>query len=182
MNRLVWEISRWMKALGLPGMAGVALLVISVAGYFAVSLIEHARQAQLAQDEVAERKRLTRVNLNPEQITRSPGAQLHEFYGFFPGRQQAPEVIKSIYSAARAESITLAQGEYKYSPGKAGGIGIYQVNLPVRGTYIQIRKFIVKVLNSVPSAALEDVSFRREEIGRADIEAKIRFSIYLRIL
>lgn len=182
MNRLVWQISRWQKNLGLPGVAGVALLVLSLAGYFAVSMTEHAKQDQLTQDEVAERKRATRISLNPEEANRTPGTQLQAFYGYFPARQKAPELIKSIYSAARAESLVLAQGEYKYSPAKAGGMGIYQVNFPVRGSYTQIRKFIIKVLNSVPSAALEEVSFRREEVGKADLEAKIRFSIYLSVL
>jgi uncharacterized protein YwlG (UPF0340 family) len=160
----------------------VALLVLSTAGYFAVGMTEHAKQARLAQDEVAERARLTRISLNPAEANRAPGTQLQAFYGYFPAREKAPELIKSIYSAAHAESLVLAQGEYKYSPGKAAGMGNYQVNLPVRGSYTQIRKFIVKVLNSVPSAALEEVSFRREQVGKADLEAKIRFSIYLRVL
>jgi hypothetical protein len=54
--------------------------------------------------------------------------------------------------------------------------------LPVKGSYIQIRKFIVKVLNSVPSAALEEVSFKRDAISKGELEAKIRFSIYMNVI
>lgn len=181
MNRLIWTISRWKKSLGVVGIIGAALLAISAAGYVFVSLTEQASQAQLAQDEIAERK-LQAAALNPAEANRTPGAQLQAFYGFFPAREKAPDLIKTIYGAARAESITLAQGEYKYSIAKAGGIGIYRVDLPVRGSYTGIRKFIAKVLNSVPSAALQEVSFRREVVGSSDIEAKIRFSIYLRAM
>lgn len=168
-----------MKNLGLPGIAGVVLVAFSIGGYLSIVFLEHSRLEELTQDVAAERKRLDMSRLNPEGDVHSSGAQLHAFYEFFPARQKVPNLFKAIYSAAHDESIVLSQGEYKYSLGKAGRMGIYQVNLPVKGSYIQIRKFIVKVLNSVPSAALEEVSFRRETVSRGDLEAKIRFSIYL---
>ena len=182
MNRLLWITSRWMTGLRLPGMAGIVLLAFSLAGYLSIIFVEHSRLEQLTQDAATEKKKLDMSRLNPEVDTHSPGAQLHAFYGFFPSRQKAPNLFKAIYGAAHEESISLAQGEYKYSLGKSGRMGIYQVNLPVKGSYIQIRKFIVKVLNAVPSAALEEVSFRREAVGRGDLEAKIRFSIYLSVV
>jgi len=182
MNRLMWTASRWMKELGLPGMAGIVLLVFSLAGYLSMLLVEDSRLEQLTQDVAKEKKRLDMSRLNPEVDTHSSGAQLYAFYQFFPVQEKAPKLFKAIYGAAHDESISLAQGEYKYSLVKSGRMGVYQVNLPVKGSYIQIRKFIVKVLNSVPSAALEEVSFRREAVGRGDLEAKIRFSIYLSVI
>ena len=182
MNRLVWTASRWVKELGLPGMAGIFLVVFSLAGFLSIVFIEHSRLDQLTQEVVVEQKRLDMSRLTPEGDAQSSGAQLHAFYKFFPPRQKAPNLFKAIYGAAHDESISLAQGEYKYSLGKAGRVGVYEVNLPVKGSYIQIRKFIVKVLNSVPSAALEEVSFKRETVGKADLEAKIRFSIYLSVI
>lgn len=182
MNRLVWTTSRWVTELGLPGMAGIFLAVFSLAGFLSIVLVEHARLDRLTEDVVVEQKRLDMSRLNPAGDVHSSGAQLRDFYNFFPPRQKAPTLFKSIYSAAHDESIRLAQGEYKYSPGKAGRVGIYQVNLPVRGSYVQIRKFIVKVLNSVPSAALEEVSFKRDSVGSGNLEAKISFSIYLSVI
>ena len=58
-------------------------------------------------------------------------------------------------------------------------MGMYEVDLPVKGSYVQIRKFIVKVLNAMPSAALEEVSFKRESVGSGELEARIRFTIYM---
>ena len=170
-----------MKLLGLPGMAGASLLAFALAGFLWVTFVEHSKLEQLTQDVAEERKRLNQSRLNPEADTRSPGAQLHAFYAFFPARKKVPNLFGAIYKAARAESVRLSEGEYKYSLGKAGRIGIYQVNLPVKGSYTQIRKFIVKVLNSLPSAALEKVDFKRDSIGRGDLEASIRFTIYLSV-
>ena len=182
MNRLVWTASRWVTELGLPGIAGIFLVFISLAGFLSIIFVEHSRLDQLTQDVAVEQKRLDMSRLNPAGDAKSSGAQLRAFYEFFPPRQKAPNLFKTIYGAAHDESIRLSQGEYKYSLGKAGRVGIYQVNLPVKGSYIQIRKFIVKVLNSLPSAALEEVSFKRETVGRGDLEAKISFSIYLSVI
>ena len=179
MKRLVWMAERWMKLLGLPGIAGVSLLALALAGILSITFVEHSKLELLSRQVVEERKRLNQSRLNPEEDTRTPGAQLHAFYAFFPAREKAPNLFGAIYKAAQLESVRLAQGEYKYSLDKAGRIGIYRVNLPVKGSYTQIRKFIVKVLNSLPSAALEEVSFKRDSVGRGDLEANIHFSLYL---
>lgn len=179
MNHFLWLTTRWIKNLGLPGLAGLALVGLSLAGYFAIIVVQHSRLEQLSHDLVSEQTHLSMSRLNPQGDTHTPGAQLLAFYDFFPAREKAPKLFHSIFSAAHNESVSLAQGEYKYSHGKAGRIGIYQVSLPVKGSYVQIRKFIVKVLNSMPSAALDELSFKRDSIGRIDLEAKIRFSIYL---
>jgi hypothetical protein len=182
MNRFVWVATQWIKNLGLLGMAGVLLLVLSIAGYWSITFWENSRLDTLTQEVTTEKHRLEMSRLNPGGEVTSPGAQLQAFYEFFPTQQAAPNLFRTIYSAAHEESINLAQGEYKFIPAKSGRIGSYQVNLPVRGSYIQIRKFIVKVMNSVPSAALQEVSFRREAVSRADLEAKIRFSIYMSVI
>jgi hypothetical protein len=182
MNRIIWIAAQGMKHLGLPGLAGVMLLAVSCAGYISISVWENAKLEALTQEALAEKHHLDMSRLNPGGELTSPGAQLHAFYEYFPARQQAPNLFQTIYGAARAESINLVLGEYKFVPGKSGRIGSYQVNLPVRGSYIQIKKFIVKVLNSIPSAALEEVSFRREAVSRGDLEAKIRFSIYMSVV
>ena len=178
MNRARFIATRWMKNLGLPGMAGVAMLVLAVAVYFGMMLPQHSRLNQLTQ-EVADAQAQQKAGLTPVADTYSSAARLHAFYEFFPARQNAPQLLGMLYKAASAESISLSEGEYKYSLGKAGAIGMYQVDLPVKGTYVQIRKFIVKVLNSMPSAALEEVSFKRESVGSGELEARIRFTIYM---
>jgi hypothetical protein len=182
MNRILWIASRWMKHLGLPGMAGIVLVMIAVAGYLSIVFLEQSRLEELTQEVASEQKRQKTASLNPARDNHSPAAQLHEFYEFFPPRQKAPNLLKAIYKTAREELIILPEGEYKFELGKAGGVGIYQINLPVKGTYIQIRKFIGKVLNSVPSAALEEVSFKRDTIGSGELEAKIRFVVYLKVM
>lgn len=178
-NRLRWKAARWLKAIGMSGVAGIILVVFALAGYVGAVLPQQARFAQLTQDIADEQARQKNASLNPPVDTRSTEARLRVFHEFFPSREKAPALLKTIYRAARDESLSLAEGGYKYSLSKTGGIGKYQVDLPVRGSYVQIRRFIVKVLNTVPSAALDEVSFKREIVGSGELEAKIRFTIYL---
>jgi len=104
---------------------------------------------------------------------------LTSFYKTFPSGQSAVNQLEKIYKSAESESLVLSQGEYKLTKAKEGHLESYQITLPVKGSYIQIRKFIAKVMNSVPTAALESISFRRESIAGATLEAKIQFSIFL---
>lgn len=179
MNKALFIATRWTKNLGVPGMAGMAMLVLAVAGYLGMTLPQHSRLEQLTQEVADAQAQQKSAGLNPVADTHSSTARLRAFYEFFPARQNAPQLLGTLYKAARAESLTLSEGEYKYSLGKAGAMGIYEVNLPVKGTYVQIRKFIVKVLNAMPSAALEEVSFKRESVGSGELEAVIRFTIYM---
>ncbi len=180
MNRALWIASRWMKHLGMAGMAGLALAAMAIAVYAGMILPDASRLEQLTQDVAAAQQRQKIAKIKPAQDTDSTAGRLHTFYEFFPARQNAPEILGVMYKAARAESISLAEGEYQYTAGKAGRMGMYHVSLPVKGSYVQLRKFIVKVLNSVPSAALEQISFKRETIGSAELEANIRFTVFLR--
>ncbi|MBU1424266.1 MAG: hypothetical protein KKH12_14800 [Gammaproteobacteria bacterium] len=179
MNRFIWIATRQMKNIGLTGMAGVVLVALGIAVYLGAVLPQQARSVQLTQDVAEAQARRKNAQLNPVVDTRSPEAQLHVFHEFFPARQEAPKLLKTIYRAANAGSISLAEGEYKYGAGMPGGMVVYQVDLPVRGSYVQIRKFIVKVMNSLPSAALAEVSFKREMVGSGQLEAMVRFKIYL---
>jgi len=182
MNRLRWIALRAAKNLGLPGVAGVALVLLATFWYLGIVLPGQSKLEQLTQDVAAEQA--ARKSARPIQMadTRSTGGRLRAFYEFFPAQQRAPQLLGVVYDAARKESVYLAEGEYKYSRTKAGKLGMYEIDLPVKGSYVQIRKFIVKVLNAVPSAALEEVSFKRETVGSTEIEAKIRFTLYLRVV
>lgn len=177
--KLLWQILRWIKSIGMSGMSGVTLLLLAIGLYLGAVMPQQERFVKLTQDVADEQARQKSAPLKPVVDTRSTEARLRLFYDFFPSQEKAPALLKTIYRAARDEAISLADGEYKYNNGKAGGIKMYQIDLPVRGSYIQIRKFIVKVLNAIPSVALDEVNFKRELVGSGELEARLRFIIYL---
>ena len=103
--------------------------------------------------------------------------ELNKFYGFFSGTPLT-EWLNKLYAAAAAQQLVLEQGEYRLSSDKTGKLARYQVTLPVKGSYLQIRQFVDQALIDVPVAALDDINFKREAIGATQLEARIKFTLY----
>ncbi len=168
--------SKWAGTLGLPGLVGLVLIAAGAILYLSASLPAKEKSDRLSGDIAearANRGKTPRAGIDEN----SPEYRLGRFYASFPRREDAPQLLEMIYAAAREENILLKLGEYKFAPGKK--LWMYQVSLPVQGSYVGIRKFIARVLNSVPSAALDAVSFTRENVGGIDLDAKIRFTIFM---
>ena len=178
MSKAQWMVAKWAKSLGLTGLAGVVLALLAAAMFFAFILPSGERLKRLESQAAELQIRQKSAQANPAA---APPAEsgLSAFYQSLPPEQSATALLDRIYRSASKASLQLAHGEYKFTREKAGHVGGYQVILPVRGSYVQVRRFIAKVLNGVPTAALDGVSFRRETIGGADLEAKIQFTIYL---
>ena len=57
----------------------------------------------------------------------------------------------------------------------------YQVTLPLRGSYAQVRQFVAAVMNEMPVVSLDDLKFEKQQIGDSAIEAQIRLTLFLRV-
>jgi len=74
----------------------------------------------------------------------------------------------------------LNQGEYKAGYDKASRVSTYQIILPVKGPYQAIWQFAMQGLREMPFASLDEVSFRRDSIAEPAVEARLRFTLYLK--
>lgn len=170
------------KYLGAPGLAGLVLLALALAVLLGFILPSEAKLKRIT-GEVADLQNLQKLELsNPVAGALPAESGLTAFYKLLPPEQSATRLLDKIYRSANKESLRLTQGEYKFTKEKAGHLGNYQITLPVKGSYVQVRRFIAKVLNGLPTAALDAVSFRRETIGGTDLEAKIQFTLFLGIV
>lgn len=179
MNKLTWVVRQWIKYLGFSGLAGIMLVMASLV-VFIVWIQPGETQLKHATIELNDLQNRRKLELsNPAKHTLPMESNLSLFYKTFPPEQSAVNQLEKIYKSADSESLLLSQGEYKLTKEKEGHLESYQITLPVKGSYIQIRKFIAKVMNSAPTVALDSISFRRESIGGTALEAKIQFSIFL---
>ena len=55
----------------------------------------------------------------------------------------------------------------------------YQILLPVRGSYPQLRRFLHALLGQLPAVVVEDVEFQRKKIADTDLTGRIRMTLYL---
>lgn len=166
------------KYLGAPGLAGLLLIVLALAVFLGFILPAQMKLERTA-STVADLQNRHRSEL-AGPVTRVLPAESGpaSFYKLLPSEQSAVKLLRKIYQSANKESLSLTQGEYKFTREKAGHLGSYQIILPVKGDYIQVRKFIAKVMNALPTAALDGVSFKRETIGSSELETKIQFTIF----
>ena len=169
-------IARAGARLGRAGSIGLGLIVLA-AGFYGGTMYPEKRRLEALQRDVAElRERAAKPGRNPP---RTAANDLAAFYAFFPAPDELPEILDSVFRAAKRQSLVLERGEYRVTRRGAGGMFQYQVTLPVHGSYPQIRKFVDSALAQVPALALESVHFERQKIGESMVNAKITMAIHL---
>lgn len=105
---------------------------------------------------------------------------LAAFYAALGERRHAEQQVRLLFDLAAKSGLNLAQGEYKPAYDKAGRLSTYQIVLPVKGPYQAIWQFALEALRALPFAALDEVSFRRENIADVAVEARVRLTLYLK--
>jgi hypothetical protein len=156
-----------------------SLLLLATAFYLFVIAPAAARRDSLEHQAVALREQLERFERNTPAAEQGPAAQLEVFYTHFPESSAAPEALRKVYAAAARHELNLARGEYRMTRERESRLARYQLTLPVKGSYSGMRGFVAEVLKELPFAALDDINIEREMIAKADVEARIRFTLYL---
>ena len=177
MKRLEKLLGSGAASLGWPGIAGLGLL-LSIGGIHVFSL---APQRVLLDDLHRESLQMRRrAQQSAKAAPQAPADKLAAFYDYFPRSAELPDLLQKIFAAARRQSLILEHGEYRALKDSIGKLTGYQVTLPLRGTYPQIRKFVDDALSEVPALSLDSIQFERRKIGEAAVDAKIKMVVYLR--
>lgn len=173
----MWHARRQFSSMGWPGIAGMALVAFSVAFFFSaiVPLKAHVQELKADVESLG-------IKLKADPSGRGlagSGGQLANFYAFFPPFSTTPEWLQRIFDLAGAQGLRLEAGEYKLIRERDLRLARYEVALPVRGTYAQIREFVAQVLAEVPASSLDELSLKRDDPASASVEARIRLTLYL---
>lgn len=159
------------------GVPACVALVLCVAGVAAWAWLLPQRAAQQKVMAVPLPSPATLVTAPPPP---SANQNLAEFYAVLGEQRYAEQQVKVLFDLAAKSSLVLNQGEYKSSYDKAARVSSYQINLPVKGPYQSIWQFAMQGLRDIPFASLDEVAFRRESIAEPAVEARLRFTLYLK--
>jgi hypothetical protein len=175
-----WPRVRWQTArLGNAGKIGFGLLVFSAVFFFAAVLPRHAESSALMGKVEAMQMRL-RAEPMPAAGRKIQGDQaLQAFYAFFPHIDSSPFWIKEMVQVAATTNVQISGSEYRMVREKGWKLARYEMMLPVRGRYPQVRAFIADALRAVPAMALVDVAIKREGVESELLEASLKFNLYL---
>ncbi|MBI1425277.1 MAG: type 4a pilus biogenesis protein PilO [Gammaproteobacteria bacterium] len=178
-NRIHRILITGRSALRREGRLGLALLVLALLVYVTVLSPLYSQQLQLQQD-IDDLNKQVHASLKQSMTEPTTTAeQLFTYYQFFPAQSTAPNWLNKIFTAARDQHLDLPEGKYRVIHERAGSLLRYEITLPVTGSYQQLHKFIAAVLSEIPIAALDGVTFERNKISNALIDAKFKISLYL---
>lgn len=169
------------------GAIAVVLLSLAAAVWFLFMLPQLEREREQLSETLTEQARQAR-----RQAAAAPAAlpavvpvsavpldNLDAFYGALGQRRYAEQQLKTLFGLAEKSGLVLSQGEYKSARDRNARVNTYQLNLPVKGSYAAIWQFSLAALRAIPYASLDDISFRRDNIGDPTVEARLRFTLYL---
>ena len=89
------------------------------------------------------------------------------------------ELVRKMVALAQAEQIHLAQGEYQQQVSASTGVTRVQIIQPVRASYPQLRRYVEAVLVAIPNASLDQIVARRDNVGQAQAEARLKWSLWM---
>ncbi len=162
--------SAWLRhlaeRLSWPGVAGLILCAAALAGAVAIQPRE-ADNVELRERITAMRSRLA------ERSAAVPQTEAHAL-ARLPGGEALLPLVAAIHGGARQHRIALDQGEYVWQREAGGQAARYRISFPARGTYPQLRGWIAALVTAWPGLVLEEFDLRREDIGSATVEARVR--------
>lgn len=177
-RRLFWHGRYYAGAIGWTGMTAVALFGLCAAFvFFALKPLQaHIAMLQLDTAHLRVKSKITLPNM---QTALNPAEQLSQFYRFFPKQDTLPDWMAKLYDAAAQQGLTLTQGEYRFTHDRNGKLMHYDIVLPAKGSYFQVRKFLAQALREVPNLALDGISVSRQRIDEAAVDVQLKFTLYL---
>lgn len=162
---------------GWPAALGLALLVAGLGFYAAVVTQERARADELRAEAAALRKRIA---AQPGTREATGAAAAAAFYASLPPEAAAPAALAAIGDAARANDVQVAWGEYRMTRDGAAPLLRYQITVPAQASYPRLRAWLGQVMNTLPAAGLDAISFKRDDVASEVLEARLRLTLFLR--
>lgn len=161
---------------GWPALIGSALLIASLS--LALSVTAPLREQIAAVEQQSHQLRTTSQAKVLPPI--SPQARLRDFYAAFPPRSALPEVLIQVHRSASRNGLQDTHADYRDTPEADTPLVRVRIELPVTGSYAALRAWIAELLGELPALTLEGLELRRTDIGKAQLDARVRFQLLLR--
>lgn len=158
----------------------LAIVVLGAAAVFHGYAVKPAEE-RLEALERSIADRAPKARARPLRLTAQDevAGRLGQFYAFFDGELSYVDWLARFYAAAASSGIATPRVEYRSVEPAGVPLVLHEVSIPVTGDYARIRAFTEGVLNNVPVASLDQITFRRARASEVEVEADLRFTFYL---
>lgn len=156
----------------------VALVLLAASAVAWLAVLHAGREVEQRYARAGQQARtpvVQAVQAPPE----TPDDSVMRLYETLAPESSLQQQLGQVFALASRHGLVLQQGEYRRTARPQARAIAYQVNLPVKGSHGAIWAFALDVLRALPHAALDDVAFRREAVKDAQVEARLRMTLFL---
>lgn len=178
---LATTLGRWLRfqwhRQGPAAGLGLLLLVVAVAAQLLLVQPLQQRAVQLQDETDTLRRQLAR---QPQQAA-DPVVRGEALLAGLPAADEALQAVALVHRSAASHGVVLSHGEYRVL--REGGARWlrYQVSLPAQAPYPALRAWVAEVMNTVPNASLDELGLQREDVAQPMLDARLRFTLYLKV-
>jgi Tfp pilus assembly protein PilO len=173
-----WRLLRAMHAFGGLSIGGIALMIFA-AGFALSNVLPLRAKVTQLRDQVVRLESQAGAQARSAEPER-PDALLAAFYEQLPSAAGAPEVVRRLHAYAREAGLVLERGEYRPVSDPSGRLMRYQMVLPVKGSYPQVKRFLAQAMRGTPGLALDAISVQRNQGGSPVLEVQLRMTVFMR--
>jgi len=172
-----------MKAIGMMqrlraevGLLGIVSLALIAAGIgFEVGVL---RPLEARRDSLEQRIVHSAARDRGAPSDAAPGAGLQRFYRYFESRADAPTHLARLHLLGKAAGLDLRSAQYRVD--RTGPrIVRYEIELPLTGSYSQIRSFVTNALAEIPVLSLDQIVLKRENRREGQVQAELRLTLHM---
>ncbi|GAB3244553.1 hypothetical protein [Chitinimonas naiadis] len=89
--------------------------------------------------------------------------------------------LQQLFDMAEQEGWDLAEADYSLNTQGKAGLQRLQIQLPLTGSYADIRDLAKTLLRGKANLSLDDLSFKRESAEQSNLNATLKLSLWSRI-
>ncbi|MBL8478542.1 MAG: hypothetical protein JNK59_04475, partial [Sterolibacteriaceae bacterium] len=101
--------------------------------------------------------------------------------GKLPPPAEVLELFDRLQAAGEKNAVTIERATYNVIRHEQHAALQYEVNLPLRGSYPNLRQFLREALELAPSASLDSLNLQRTKASYAALEASVRISYFFHL-
>jgi len=179
MKRLRWELLNALRAIGLAGWVGLALVLLSAAAWWGVVTPMQDEARQLDADSSTLERRVRERAATEAPVVLTAQQQLAEFERRFSGEKSLTDSLARLHAAARRQGVQLDKAEFKWASDAREPLSRYTIVLPLTCDYRALRRFTRDAVRELPGLAMEEVSLRRADAKSPLLDVQLRFVLFV---
>lgn len=166
--------------LGWPGCMGLLVLIGALAAWGwqqrvmlpALKVQEHL--------QLMASNRNNKANTGSDQTAQDPTASRPQLTPpALPHSTESVELIKRVKAAVLANGLAWPQADYRFTPLSEEGLATMEIRTTFKGPYPKLRQLVTTLLDKEPALGLRELTLSRPNGDTLDVEAKIRWVIFL---